>query len=195
MWRTQGRQPLGPRILVLLFFVCAWSLSIGVAARAAESTRVQLGAGRVGSLRWTVKTFSPSVHAPSRVCLQLNTWEVHPEEIEIPVGEIACGPVRPIPLTIIVVDELKKPPITFITAAFPQRAASVSLFFKGPKPDKVLPLKLLSEAKQQKTGLDPFRSFTLAFSGRSCLARFVTHAQSGAVLYDGGHMGCGFVTH
>jgi len=158
-----------------------------------------LGAGRVGPFKWSVLTFSPHGPAPSHTpCLQLKVRAVRPDPLEIGLGEVICGAVRPGPvkpfLNISVVDELIQPPITFEVMAFPANVASVSLFFKGPLRDRVLPLKLLSRGKAQRTGLAPFRYYTLAFSGRSCLVRFVTHTRSGAVHDHGEHMGCGFAT-
>ena len=156
--------------------------------------KAALGAGRVGPLKWSTLTFSPGKPSSRhRLCLQLNVHSVQPEEIEIPLGEVACGSVHPF-LNITLVDELEHPPITLTIFAVPQRAASVSLYFKGRMRDRTIPLTLLSRRKAQKTGLAPFRYFTLAFSGRSCLSRFVTHLPSGAVLENGEHMGCGFAT-
>lgn len=154
-----------------------------------------LGAGKVRHFKWSVLAFSSGKPASRhQVCLQLNVHSVPPEEIEIPLGEVACGSVRPF-LNIAVVDELEKPPTTFIVLGFPRQVASVSLYFKGPMRDRTIPLELLSPAQAHKTGLAPFRYFALAFSGRSCLSRFVTHARRGAVLDEGERMGCGFVTN
>ena len=155
--------------------------------------KASLAAGRVGPLKWSMLTFSPGKPSSRhRLCLQLNVHSVQPKEIEIPLGEVACGPVHRF-LNITLVDELEHPPITLMIFAVPQRAASVPLYFKGRMRDRTNPLTPLSRRKAQKTGLAPFRYFTLAFSGRSCLSRFVTHLPSSAVLENGEQMGCGFV--
>lgn len=170
-----------------------------MSAQEGPGAKAKLGAGRVGPFKWSVLAFAAHGPAPSHApCLQLKVHEVHPEPLEIGLGEVACGPVRPglIPpfLNIEVVDELKQPPVTFAVMAFPANVASVSLFFRGSIRDRVQPLKLLSRSKARKTGLARFRYFSLAFSGRSCISRFVTHLRSGAVLDPGEPISCGFHT-
>jgi hypothetical protein len=182
----------------MLFCAVMGVVSVGCAEAAqscngASPPKAALGGGRVGPLKWSASTFSAAVSRSShRPCLQLDTSLVHPEDLEIPVDEVACGPVQPIPLNIAVFDGLERPAVTFLIMAFPRKAASVSLYFKGRMRDRTISLKLLSPAKARKTGLAPFRYFSLAFSGPSCLSRYVTHSRSGSVLLDGEHMACSF---
>jgi hypothetical protein len=158
----------------------------------ASQSKVLLGAGKVRHFRWSVSALSSGRrYAAKRPCLRLNVRSVPPEEIEIPLGEERCGSVHPF-LNIDVADGLEKPPVGFLVVAFPRRAATVSLYFRGAMRDKTIPLTLLSKEQSRKTGLAPFRYFVLAFSGRSCLSRFVTHSATGAVLDAGERMGCGF---
>ena len=155
------------------------------------SKTVRLGGGVIGGSQWSLVAFRPRAsNTAKRPCLELNLRPNHPEELEIPVGDVSCRPVRPRPNFFGVVDEFHKPWTTMLAMAFPPTVHSVSLYFAGKLRDRTIPLELLSPSQAEKTGLAKFAYASLAFRGRSCLSRYVARSSIGRVVEDGGRMGC-----
>lgn len=158
-------------------------------ALAVTPSIVRVDSGLVSKFRWKVDAYRGG--ASSQPCLRIDFRRVrHRNPAEIQLGETSCRAVQPLPNIFGVVDELDHPNVTVIAMAFPPKAVSITLSFAGKKKDKVLPLKLLSAHQAQKTKLLSFRYGAIAFKGNSCLDRFVTHGQNGAILDDGGKMHC-----
>ncbi len=80
--------------------------------------------------------------------------------------------------------------MTALVMAFPRKVHSVKLYFDSRVADRTVRLRLLSSHKATKAHLDPFRYGTFAFTGNSCVSRFVGHSPTGRVVYDGGPMNC-----
>lgn len=156
-----------------------------------RSAAVRLGGGDIGRFLWSAVAFRSRGHgSDKRPCLELKLHPKHPELLEIPIGDLSCRPVHPRPNFFGVVDEIDKPRVTMYAMAFPSSVHSVSLYFAGKLGDRTIPLKLLSSAQAEKTGLARFAYANLAFRGRSCLSRYVARSATGRIVEDGGRMRC-----
>ena len=149
-----------------------------------------LDSGHVADFRWKATVFGNG-NRPFRPCVRVDLQPArHPlplDPTEVQVGETQCAPV---PNLLSVVNELNRPKITALVMAFSREARSVSLYFNGQIEDRTIPLDGISARKARRIGIAPFSYMAIAFSGNSCVSRFVTHAKSGVILEDGGHMQC-----
>lgn len=181
-------------VLVLGLQSCAVCLAANAGVRPTQAG-VVLGTGRLGGFRWKAETYrSKSAHAASRPCLHIGFRPAHrptnPDPLEISIESTGCGPLHPTPDLVSLVDEVRNPKMTAIVMGFPLAVHSVSLYFNGHLKDRAIELDRLSLYKARKARINPFRYGTFAFTGDSCLSRFVAHSGTGRVVYDGGRMDC-----
>jgi hypothetical protein len=150
---------------------------------------VRLGSGSIRQYHWWVNVYRG--HTRKVPCIDINLVDRAGETpVEGEVGETSCRSTVPLPNALAVVDELDHPKFTVLAMGFPKDARTVTLEFNGRLRQRTVPLELLSPVKARKAGLQPFRYFTLAFLGDSCLSRFITHDARGRTLFDGGRMHC-----
>lgn len=160
-----------------------------------KGSAVRLGSGQLIGFRWTADTYRPkSRHGASRPCLHIGfepaDHSAPQDPLEISVESTNCGPLHPTPDLVSLVDEVDEPKMTALVMAFPLKVHSVRLYFNGPVADRTVQLHLLSSQKATKAHLDPFRYGTFAFTGDSCISRFVARSRTGRMVYDGGRMNC-----
>lgn len=169
--------------------------SSGRAETSPESTRVQLGSGRLAGFRWVADAYrSKGRYGASRPCLHIGFeprgGQAVEDPLEIPVESTNCGPVHPIPDLVSLVDEVDEPKMTALVMAFAPKVWSVTLYFDGRVADRTVQLLSLSKYKARRARLNRFRYGTFAFVGNSCISRFVAHSRTGRVVYDGERMKC-----
>ncbi len=160
-----------------------------------KSSAVRLGSGQLAGFRWTADTYRPkSRHGASRPCLHIGfepaDRSAPQDPLEISVESTNCGPLHPTPDLVSLVDEVDEPKMTALVMAFPLKVHSVTLYFNGHVADRIAQLRLLSSHKATKAHVYPFRYGTFAFTGDSCVNRFVAHSRTGRMVYDGGRMNC-----
>jgi hypothetical protein len=198
---TAKRVRLDARRVVVCLAVAVLGLqacimpSGGHANMGAKSGRVRLGSGRLGRFRWMADTYrSDGRHGVSSPCLHVELERAHryPSQnpLEISVESTNCSSLSPTPDLVSLVDEIGEPKMTVLVMAFPPKVHGVTLYFNGHVADRTVQLRLLSSRKASKAHLDPFRYGTFAFTGNSCVSRFVAHSRAGRVVYDGGRMKC-----
>jgi hypothetical protein len=88
------------------------------------------------------------------------------------------------------VDEFSSPKATLLAIIMPTTVRSVSLYFNGQLNDRTIALRQISKPKGAETDLAPFNYGAFAFSGDSCLGRFVLKGRDGEVLNAGERMHC-----
>jgi len=189
---------LGPRLAVavaLTVVLGAWFFGLASATHAARSSSsVLLDSGVLAkNWEWTVRTSRPrGSNSAQRPCISVELNPIHPSSpIEFSEGESSCRrPLVDYPNILAIVDEFNKPTRTVVGMAFSTDAYSVSLYFSGSIKDRTIPLHLLSEGQAKRAHLDAFRYGAIAFTGQSCIDRFIVRSKSGAVLDDGGRMRC-----
>jgi len=150
---------------------------------------VRLGSGSLHQYHWWVNVYQgPTRKVP---CIDISLADRAGETpIEDELGETSCRSTSPLPNGLAIVDELDHPKVTVLAFGFSEEARTVALMFNGRLRNRTVPLERLSAAKVRKARVRPFRYFTFAFLGDSCLSRFITHDERGRTLFDGGPMHC-----
>jgi hypothetical protein len=150
---------------------------------------VRLGSGALRNYHWRVNVYHGQTSRIPCIDIQLlNSAARSPIEGEI--GETSCRATSPLPNALGLVNESDHAMVTVLAMGVPMNAREVTLVFHGSLRKRTMPLELLSGVKANKAKLRPFRYFTFAFRGHSCLSRFITHDARGHVLFDGGRMHC-----
>jgi len=150
---------------------------------------VRLGSGSLRQYHWWVNVHRGQTRKVPCIDIRL-VDDAAESPLEDEISETSCRSTSPLPNALGVVDELNNPNVTVIAMGFRRDARTVTLVFNGRLRKRTLPLELLSPMKAHKAKLQPFRYFTFAFLGDSCLSRFITHDRRGHILFDGGRMHC-----